>query len=148
MSDIYVNNSGFTKTLFRNKKLKKNNSSEFSWNADYDGKIANISFDSNVNGTKSHKEVKLNNNDLEHMLSLPNVNGRLDNRLMNDFKIFSNPNSNYKEKLSIPTKRMNTTTKINNKNKKYSIKKSIKPKSQRTKNKLKKSNTKITKRNI
>ena len=125
MSEIYVNNSGFTKTLFRNKKLKKNNSSEFSWNANYDGKIANISVDSNVNGTKSHKAVKLNNSDLEQMLSIPNVNGRLDERLMNDFHTFSNQRS-----------------------KKHSIKKSIKPKTQRIKNKLKRNNKKMSKRNI
>lgn len=123
MSEIYLNNSGFTKTLFRNKKLKKNNSSEFSWNANYDGKIANISVDSNVNGTKSHKEVKLNNSDLEQMLSIPNVNGRLDERLMSDFHTFSNQSS-----------------------KKHSIKK-LKTQTMKKK-KLKRNNKKMTKRNI
>jgi len=127
MSDIYLHNSGFTKTLFRNKKYKKNNSSEIRWNANYDGNIANISVDSDVNGTKNHKEVKLNNSDLAEMLSIPNVNERLDKRLMNDFHPFSLATS-----------------------KKHSLKNTInakKIKTQRIKSKLK-NNKKKSKRNI
>jgi len=146
MSEIYLNNSGFTKTVFRNKKYKKNNLSEFSWDANYDGNIANISVDSNVNGTKNHKEVKLDNSDLAELLSIPNVNERLDKRLMHDFHSFSIPNSNYQEKILSPTKTINT--KMNSKSKKYSIKKYTKPKTQRMKNTLKRNNKKITKRNI
>ena len=60
---------------------------ELIWNADYDGKLANLSVDINKNGRKKHLDMKLTNKDLSKLLSIPSVDRSLDKRLMNDFLI-------------------------------------------------------------
>ena len=82
-------NKGITKTAFirhpacnPNGHIVKN---EIAWNADYDGKLANLSVDINTNGKKKHIDMKLNNNDLSRLLSIPSVNKPLDKRLLIDY---------------------------------------------------------------
>ena len=80
----YVQNYGFTKTLF-----KDNNNNEFNntvkWKGDYDGKLANIDVDINDNGNREFVNMKLNNNDIRNMFGVQPVEGSLEKRLTNDF---------------------------------------------------------------
>lgn len=88
-------NKGITKTALighsacsPNAHVVKN---EIAWNADYDGKLANLSVDINHNGKKKHLDMKLTNNDLSKLLSIPSIEKPLDKRLLLDY----NPNLNY-----------------------------------------------------
>ena len=83
MEDIYIQNKGITKTFIHNNG--KNSTSEMDWNANYDGKIANIHMEMNNNGKTNNYDFQLDNKDLEEMLSIPSVNETLDRRLRNDF---------------------------------------------------------------
>ena len=80
----YVQNYGFTKTLF-----KDNNNNEFNntvkWKGDYDGKLANIDVDINDNGNREFVNMKLNNDDIRNMFGFHPVDGSLEKRLANDF---------------------------------------------------------------
>jgi hypothetical protein len=80
----YVQNYGFTKTLFQD-----NNNNEFNntvkWKGDYDGKLANIDVDINDNGNREFVNMKLNNNDIRNMFGIQPVEGSLEKRLANDF---------------------------------------------------------------
>ena len=80
----YVQNYGFTKTLF-----KDNNNNEFNntvkWKGDYDGKLANIDVDINDNGNREFVNMKLNNDDIRNMFGVQPVEGLLEKRLANDF---------------------------------------------------------------
>ena len=80
----YVQNYGFTKTLF-----KDNNNNEFNntvkWKGDYDGKLANIDVDINDNGNREFVNMKLNNDDIRNMFGVQPVEGSLEKRLANDF---------------------------------------------------------------
>jgi len=91
----YVQNYGFTKTLF-----KDNNNNEFNntvkWKGDYDGKLANIDVDINDNGNREFVSMKLNNNDIRNMFGIQPVEGSLEKRLANDFLSKSNFKSKYK----------------------------------------------------
>ena len=64
------------------------NVDELTWNANYDGDIANIKLNITEHETiKTDKgfHFKLTNNDLANMLSIPSVNIPIDKRLENDF---------------------------------------------------------------
>ena len=80
----YVQNYGFTKTLFQD-----NNNNEFNntvkWKGDYDGKLANIDVDINDNGNREFVNMKLNNDDIRNMFGVQPVEGSLEKRLANDF---------------------------------------------------------------
>jgi hypothetical protein len=88
--------------MFLNKKISKKSvigisdksydvfNDEIIWNANYDGKIANLSVDTNRNGIKKHIDMKLTNNDLSRLLSVPSINKSLDKRLLN---VLNNHNS-------------------------------------------------------
>jgi len=83
MSNIYVKNYGFTKTLIKdNKKQSKN---EIKWIGDYDGQEARIEVDIEENGVKKHTMIQLDNNDIMELLSVHPVNQSLDKRLTSDF---------------------------------------------------------------
>ena len=80
----YVQNYGFTKTLFQD-----NNNNEFNntvkWKGDYDGKLANIDVDINDNGNREFVSMQLNNDDIRNMFGVQPVEGSLEKRLANDF---------------------------------------------------------------
>lgn len=93
------------KKMFFNKKTKKNImnkdiniqndkyntiNNEIMMSVDYDGKIANLYVDTNRNGIKKHIDMKLTNNDLSRLLSVPSVNSSLDKRLSNILKGYNN----------------------------------------------------------
>lgn len=101
MNDSYIKNSGFTQTFIKNGK--DSSISEFSWNGDYDGKSADISLLSNINGKKENVNFILNNNQIANLLNVPSINKSIDERLINDFseqtktipQLYSNTKNNY-----------------------------------------------------
>jgi len=84
MLDTYIKNRGATKTLIYNNNHNAVN--EINWDADYDGKVANISLDLQNNRRLKHYDIRLNNEDLANILNVPSVNMPLDRRLKRDFK--------------------------------------------------------------
>jgi len=83
MLDTFIKNRGITKTIIHRKN--KNVINEVNWDADYDGKHANISVDLNKNGEHDHYDVTLNNNDLANILNIKSIDNPLEKRLKNDF---------------------------------------------------------------
>jgi hypothetical protein len=84
-SNTFIKNKGITQTYIYNKNNNKGIASEIDW--DYDGKQANISVNLQSNtGDEQHYDIKLDNNDLAQILSMPSVNMPIDKRLLNDFK--------------------------------------------------------------
>jgi hypothetical protein len=83
MEDIYIQNKGITTTFIHNKG--QNSMNEMDWNANYDGKTANIHMEMNNNGKTNNYDFQLDNKNLEEMLSIPSINETLDRRLRNDF---------------------------------------------------------------
>lgn len=79
----YIQNYGFTKTLFHNNQNTLEN--EIKWKGDYDGQIANIDVDINNNGNREFVSMQLNNNDLRQLFGIQPVEIPLEKRLMNDF---------------------------------------------------------------
>ena len=80
----YIKNKGITQTFFQDNHHHKK-SSQIKWDADYNGKHANINVDVQNNGKKNKYRMQLNNKDLAKLLSIPSVNQPLDQRLHNDF---------------------------------------------------------------
>jgi hypothetical protein len=79
----YVENYGFTKTLIKDKNHKIKH--ETKWIGDYNGKVANIQYDVNDNGTKESFVMKLDNDDLKQLLGIQPVQIPLEQRLSDDF---------------------------------------------------------------
>lgn len=84
MLDTYIKNRGSTKTIIHNNH--HNNVKEMKWDADYDGDIANVSFDLKNNGKAKHYNIKLDNSDLAKIFNIDSVNLPIDQRLKRDFK--------------------------------------------------------------
>ncbi len=84
MLDTFIKNRGTAKTIIHNNN--RNKIEEMSWDADYDGKVANVSVDLNSNGKKGHYDVKLTKKDLAKLLNINSVDKPIDKRLKNDFK--------------------------------------------------------------
>jgi hypothetical protein len=108
MLNNYVKNRGTTQTIIR--KNNKNHFNEINWDADYDGNIANISVDTNINGTNRHMEFNLDNQDLSNILNIPSVNLPIHKRLEQDFMTpsFTNPtfsNDKIIYQIEIPNKK-------------------------------------------
>lgn len=80
----YIKNKGITQTFFQDNHHHKK-SSQIKWDADYNGKHANINVDVQNNGKKNKYRMQLNNNDLAKLLSIPSVNQPLEQRLHSDF---------------------------------------------------------------
>ena len=95
MLDTYIKNRGSTKTIIHDNN--KNNVNVIKWDADYDGKEANISLDLNNNNKAEHYNIKLDNDDLANILNVNSVKMPIHNRLKNDFKKahFNRDNSVY-----------------------------------------------------
>jgi hypothetical protein len=84
MLNTYIKNRGTTKTI-----LHKNNHSytnELNWDAEYDGDIANISIDAEVDGKPKHFDIKLDNNDLANLLNVESIDMPIHKRLQMDFE--------------------------------------------------------------
>ena len=79
----YIQNYGFTKTLYQDDFNKHQN--EIQWKGDYDGQIANIDLDINDNGNREFVSMKLNNNDLINIFGIQPIEIPLEKRLMNDY---------------------------------------------------------------
>lgn len=79
----YIQNYGFTKTLFRDNENSLHN--EIQWQGDYDGKIANIDLSVNDNGNEKLINVQLNNNDIKELFGIQPVELPLEKRLTRDF---------------------------------------------------------------
>jgi len=79
----YIQNYGFTKTLFQDNLNVLQN--EIKWQGDYDGKIANIDIDINDNGNREVVSIQLDNNNLRQLFGIQPVEMSIEKRLMNDF---------------------------------------------------------------
>lgn len=93
MLNTYIKNRGMTKTIIHNNNYNKVN--KIAWDADYDGDIANISFDTNLNGKHNHYDIKLDNQDLAHILNIGSVNIPIHKRLQSDFENSYSPPKEY-----------------------------------------------------
>jgi hypothetical protein len=81
---MFMHESGINQSFLTiNGKKKFNN---FKWDADYNGKVANIILDSNNNGKKKLYNFILDNNDLVNMLNINTSDIPIDKRLNDDFK--------------------------------------------------------------
>ena len=81
----YIKNKGITHTFFQDNHHHKNLANEIKWDADYNGKVANIKVDIENNGKKNKYRMQMNNKDLANLLRIPAVNQPLEQRLKNDF---------------------------------------------------------------
>jgi len=85
-TNTFIKNKGITQTYTYNKRRNKLNASEIDWDAEYDGKQANISVNlQQSDGDAQHYDIKLDNNDLAKILSMPTINTPIDKRLVDDF---------------------------------------------------------------
>ncbi len=91
MLNTFIKNTGTSKTVVQ--KNNHNYINEVKWNANYDGKNANISIDSDSNGKEQHYDIKLDNDDLANMLTIEQVDMPIDERLLIDFQ---HPSSEYR----------------------------------------------------
>ena len=123
MLDTYIKNRGTTKTIIHDNlnTTNYNTMNEIQWDADYDGKIANLSLDVNSNGKHGHYDIQLNNEDLANILNIPSIDLPLDKRLARDFK--SHDNYYNKEPVFIELDNPHT---ISNHTQEYSLDKPIK----------------------
>lgn len=84
MLNTYIKNQGITKTIIH--ENNKNHVNLINWDADYDGNIANISINTNTDGTSDNYKFSLDNFDLANMLNVQSVNMPIDERLQMDFE--------------------------------------------------------------
>jgi hypothetical protein len=112
--NTFIKNKGITQTYTYNKRHNKLNASEIDWDAEYDGKQANISVNlQHSDGDKQHYDIKLDNHDLAQILSMPSINTPIDKRLLDDFKPrkknkYINMNSSYDMPMILIPKQPNT----------------------------------------
>ena len=78
-----VYNVGSTETIVSDNN--KSSKSSVEWKGNYDGELANIHVSVNNNGRNENMDIKLNNQDLMHLLGQPVVQEPIEDRLMNDF---------------------------------------------------------------
>ena len=79
MDNVYIKSTGFTKTQVND------NVSATNWNANYDGKDANLSMNINDNGSNEHIKVRMSNEDLMKLFNVPTIQGPIDKRLRETF---------------------------------------------------------------
>lgn len=77
---LRINNTGLTKVIYTegNQSPKK---TVFKWDGNYDGKNANIHMNLDVDGKKTHSNLKLSNNDLMKIIGTSVVDKPIDQRL-------------------------------------------------------------------
>jgi len=81
--DLYFESKGEALSVFKINGKETTQSAE--WDVNYDGDLANIKLDTDTNGKKEHKKIKLTNDDINAMLSVPSHDLSLDSRLETDF---------------------------------------------------------------
>jgi len=84
MEATYIKNKGVTQTTIQDNH-HHTTTNEIKWDANYNGKYANIKLDVVDNGKKNKYRIKLDNKDLANMLNIPSVNRPIDQRLEMDF---------------------------------------------------------------
>jgi len=84
MLDTYIKKQGITQTIVHDNN--KSHFNQINWDADYDGDIANLSINSNVDGKRDTFNISLDNEDLANILNIPSVNMPIDKRLQLDFQ--------------------------------------------------------------
>ena len=84
MLNTYIKNRGTTKTFIHDNN--HNHINQISWDADYDGDIANLSINTNTDGKRKHFDFSFDNQDLANMLNIQSVNMPIDKRLKMDFQ--------------------------------------------------------------
>lgn len=84
MLNTYIKNRGTTKTILH--ENNHNYTNELNWDLDYDGDIANISIDAELDGKPKHFDIKLDNDDLANLLNIESVNTPIHKRLQMDFE--------------------------------------------------------------
>ena len=97
MFNTFIENKGITKTIIHNNN--QNSIEELGWDANYDGKNANIVIDSNANGIYKHYDITLDNEDLANIFNIESISEPIDKRLKKDFqsqKLFIHDPSIYK----------------------------------------------------
>jgi hypothetical protein len=80
MNTISLKNTGITQTII-NSDNNNPSVSEIQWNANYDGENAIIKINTMDNGKEHKYKLRLDNNDLAKILSIPSVNMPIDKRL-------------------------------------------------------------------
>ena len=83
MLNTYIKNKGNTQTITSINNI--DNIEELGWNSNYDGNIATIDIDSNINGEKNKINLKLDNDDLANLLNIDSINTPIDKRIQFDF---------------------------------------------------------------
>ena len=101
MLNTYIKNQGTTQTIIHDNN--HNHFNQINWDADYDGNIANISFNSNTDGKRNKFNVSLDNEDLANILNIRSVNTPIDKRLKMDFTEPSYRQEPYLIELPTPT---------------------------------------------
>jgi hypothetical protein len=84
MRDTYIKNQGITQTIVRDNN--NNHFNQINWDSDYDGNIANISVNSNIDGKRDRFNISLDNEDLANILNIQSVNIPIHKRLKLDFQ--------------------------------------------------------------
>ena len=98
-----VYNVGSTETIVSDNN--KSSKSSINWKGDYDGELANIHVSVNTNGRNENMDIKLNNEDLMHLLGQPVVQEPIEERLMNDFLRNRRPTMSMPMSMSMPMHR-------------------------------------------
>lgn len=117
-TNTFIKNKGITQTYIYNKAHNNLNASEIDWDAEYDGKQANITVNlQKSDGDKQHYDIKLDNHDLAQILSIPSINIPIDKRLLDDFKprkknAYINMNSSYDMPMIIMPKQPDADTPV------------------------------------
>lgn len=71
-NSINIDNTGLTEFIYKEGKQSPKKS-RFEWNGKYDGQNAKIHMNFDVNGIKTHSDLKLSNQDLMNILGSTNV---------------------------------------------------------------------------
>lgn len=85
MLNTFVKNSGMTNTIIYDNQFRDTHYNQIKWDADYDGKLANIYVDTDFDGNRNKYNMRLDNNDLANLLNIQGVNMPIDRRLKTDF---------------------------------------------------------------
>lgn len=84
-NETYIKSQGMSQTVVQQPGI--NSVNQVNWDADYNGKVANLNLDVNTNGKKDNYTMQLTNGDLENLLNVPSTNKSLEERLEDDFII-------------------------------------------------------------
>ena len=83
MNKVEIQNKGMSQTI--SSVNGKQHMDEITWDAEFDGKNADVSFDLMKDGKTGHFNVQLDNNALAKMLNIKTVNKPIERRLLSTF---------------------------------------------------------------